>query len=134
MVWKQKRVWLFYYFYCERNYDGLKLKIPSFLLCKNIKINKNKAEWKMEYLTHSFREITHVLQFALEWRIKSKTPMSWSSRKKEESIFCNVYFVRRTFFNIWVLSQCIVYWINFPNIYTFSCEKLFLYALLLLAF
>ena len=45
--------------------------------------------------------------------------MSWSSWKKKGCIFFSVYFVRRNFFNICVLSQCIVYWINFQNIYTY---------------
>ena len=31
------------------------------------------------------------------FRIKSKTVMSWSSRKKKESSFCNFYFIRRNF-------------------------------------
>ena len=30
--------------------------------------------------------------------------MSWSSRKKKEGIFSTVYFVRRKFFNIYVLN------------------------------
>ena len=57
--------------------------------------------------------------------------MSWSSQKKKEYIFCNVCFVRR-FFNIWVLSQYIVYWINFQNIYTFT--YILLHTLLLHVF
>ena len=32
--------------------------------------------------------------------------MSWGSRKKKLDIFITVYFVRRIFFNICVLSQC----------------------------
>ena len=52
-----------YYFCFERNYDVLKSKSPYFLLSKNIKFNKNKTELKMENLTHSFREMNHVLPF-----------------------------------------------------------------------
>ena len=48
--------------------------------------------------THSFKEINHVLQLVSKLQIKSKTVMSWSSRKKKECIFCNVYFVRRNLF------------------------------------
>ena len=55
--------------------------------------------------------------------------MSWSSRKKKECIFCNAYFVRRNFFNICVLSQCLVYWINFQNMYTFTYQKTLLHTL-----
>ena len=42
--------------------------------------------------------------------------MSWSSRKKKECIYCNIYFVvlsEENSFNICVLSQSIVYWISF---------------------
>ena len=32
-----------------------------FFVKKNTKFNKNETELKMEYLTHSFREMNHVL-------------------------------------------------------------------------
>ena len=60
--------------------------------------------------------------------------MTWSSRKKKEGIFCAVYFVWRKFFNIFVLSQCMVYWIHFQNIHTFTYQKTLLHRLLLLVF
>ena len=46
--------------------------------------------------------------------------MSWSSRKKQEGNFSY-----RIFFNICVLSQCIVYRIHFQNIHTFTYQKTF---------
>ena len=49
--------------------------------------------------------------------------------KRKKSAFF-IYFVRREFFNIWVLSHCIVYWINFQNIYTFTYQKQLLHTLL----
>ena len=61
--------------------------------------------------------------------------MSWSSRKKKESILCTVYFVRREFFLIiCALSLCILYWIHFQNIHTFTYEKTLLHTLLLFVF
>ena len=64
----------------------------------------------MEIRTHSFREANLVIQLMQEWQIKSKIVMRWSSRKKKEGNFCTVYFfLRLTFFNIFVLSQCIEY-------------------------
>ena len=75
------------------NYDVLKLKSPCFLLKKNINFNKNETESKMEDLTHNFRETILVLQLIQESRINSKTVMNWSSRKKKEGTFCNVYCV-----------------------------------------
>ena len=62
----------------------------------------------MENPTHSFREMNFVLQLVKELQIKSKTVISWSSQKKKGDIFCTVYFVLSNFFDIFVLSQCIV--------------------------
>ena len=66
------------------------------LLNKNKHFNKNKTESKMENLTPNFREAKLVLQLIQESQIRSKTVISWSSRK--DGIFCTVYFVRKNFF------------------------------------
>ena len=63
------------------------------MLNKNINFNKNQIELKMENPTRSFAEMNLVLQLGWELRIKSKTAMSWGSRKKREYIFCNIYVV-----------------------------------------
>ena len=133
-VWEQNCVWLFYSFSFERNYDVWKSKYPCFLLDKNINVNKNETESKMENPTGSFRDKNLVLQLVWESRIKSETVMSWSSHEKKERIFRNVYFVRKKIFNIYVLSQYIFHWINFQNIYTFTYQKTVLHTLLLLGF
>ena len=52
----------------------------------------------MENPTKSVRETNLVLQHIEEASVKSKTVMSWSSRKKKEGFLCTVYFVRRKFF------------------------------------
>ena len=91
-------MWLFCYFNFERNYDVLKSQRPRILLNKNINFNKNERELKIENSTASFREMNLVLQFIWESHIKSKTVMSWSSRKNKEGIFCTDYFVWRKFF------------------------------------
>ena len=92
-------MWLFYYFNFERNYDVLKSKSSCILLNKNINFNKNETELKMENHTLSFRKTNVVFQLMYEPQIKSKTVMSWSSRKKKEGI----YFVEGNFFNICIL-------------------------------
>ena len=61
-VSKQIRVWLFYYFSFERNYDVLKSKSSCILLNKNINLNQNETESKMKNLIHSFRETSFLLQ------------------------------------------------------------------------
>ena len=91
-------VWLFYYFHFERNFDVLKWKRPCNFLNKNINLNKNKTESKMENPTQSFRETKLVPQLIQESQIKSKTVISWSSWNKKEGIFCIVYFIRRGVF------------------------------------
>ena len=100
----------------ERNYDVLKSKSPRILLSKNINFNKNETESKAENPTHSFRDMNLVFQLTWESQIKRKTVMSWSSRKKKRGIF----FPSERNFNICVLSQCIMYWIRFENIHTFT--------------
>ena len=103
------------------------------LLSKTINFNKNKTESKMGNPTHSFRETN--LQLTKESQIKSKTVMCWTLWKKKKSIFCIVNFVRRNFFfNICVVSQCIVSWIHFRNIHTFTNMKALLRTLVLLVF
>ena len=59
--------------------------------------------------------------------------MSWSSQKKKEGIFVCFIMTEGNFFNICVLSQCIVYCIHFQNIHTFTYQKTLLYSLQLLA-
>ena len=49
--------------------------------------------------------------------------MSWSSRKKKEGIFVPFILPKAIFFNICVLSECIVYWIDFQNMHTFTYQK-----------
>ena len=63
----------------------------------------------------------------LFWKLtKEKFYPSWGC------CFSNLYFVQRDFFNICVLSQCILYWINLQNRYTFTYQKTLLHTLLLL--
>ena len=50
-------MWLFYYFYLNRNYDVLKSNSPCFLMNKNIKLNKNETESKKENPTHTVFDI-----------------------------------------------------------------------------
>ena len=97
---------------------------------RNSNFNKNETESKMENPTQTFKETNLALQLIYEFRIinyklliKIKTVMSWSSRKKNECVFFNIYFFRRHFFNICVLSHCRMYWKNFLKICTFTNKK-----------
>ena len=97
-VWEQDCVRFFNYFVFGRNYHVLKSNSPCILLNKNINFDKNETESKMENLIRSFREMNLLLQLKQVSQIKSKAVTSWSARKKKESIFCTIYFVRRELF------------------------------------
>ena len=101
------------------------LKSSYILLNKNINFNKSGTESKIENPTNIVREMNLVIQVILEWQIKSKTVMSWNSRKKKEGIFLYLLFCPKEI-------QCIVYLIHFQNINTFTYQKTFLHTLLLL--
>ena len=63
--------------------------------------------------------------------------MMWSWLKKKEGIIFFVPFIlsKANFFNICVLSQCIVYWMqHFQNIHTFSYQKTLLHPLFVACF
>ena len=66
----------------------------------------------MENSTHSFREANLVLQLIKEPQIKSKTAMSWSSRKKQEGYFLYRLFCPKGIslrFVLYLNVQCIEY-------------------------
>ena len=64
-----------------------------------------KMESKMKNPMHSFRDLNHVLQLENDLQTKSKTVMSWSSRKRKECAFCNVYCIQRIFcYHLWFIS------------------------------
>ena len=56
------------------------------------------------------------------------------AKEKREHFFVTVILSEGNFFNSPVLFQCIAYWINFQNIYTFIYQKTLLETLLLLLF
>ena len=68
-----------------------------------------ETESKMENPIQSFRETNLVLHLISESPIKSKTKMSWSSRKKNEGIFVPSILSKENFLKIFVLSHCIVF-------------------------
>ena len=113
-------MWLFCYFYSERNYDVLKSKSPYFLLNKNKKFNKNEMKWKWKILNTVLERWNMCFSSYKNRKLKKKTVMSWSSRKKKK--FCVALTLSEgDCFNICLLFQCIVYWKSFRNIYTFTC-------------
>ena len=93
-----------------------------------------KRNWKWKILHTVLERRTVWFSPYKNRKLKVKFVMSWSSRKKKQGIFYTAYFVRRNFFNICVLSQCIMYWIHFQDIHTFTYQKILLHTLLWLLF
>ena len=85
----QKRVWLFYYFNLERNYDVLKSKSPCILLKTLIKTKQNR-----KWLTRHTVLERQTFPFNSYKNRKLEVKLSWVGAR----IFCTVYFVRRKFF------------------------------------
>ena len=50
------------------------------------------------------------------------------AKEKRGHFLYRLFCPKDFFFNICVLSQCIVHWIHFQNIYTFTCQKTLLYT------
>ena len=126
-VWEQNCVWLFYHFNFERNYDVLKSKSPYILLSKNINFNKDEAGSKMENPTHSFRETNlEACALAVYKNYKLKVKLWWAGgwKIKIRAFFVAFILSEGNVCNICVLSQCIVYWIRFQNIHTFTYHNI----------
>ena len=65
-----------------------------------------------------------------------KVKLWWVEARKriKKAFFVTFVWSEGNFFNIFFLSKCIVHWINFQNIYTFTYQETLLYTLLLLDF
>ena len=62
---------------------------------------------------------------------KLKVKLLWAgAREKERTYFLyRLFFSKEFFFKICVLSQCILYWIHFQNIHTFTYQKRLIHTL-----
>ena len=58
----------------------------------------------------------------------------WACERKKRAIFVPFILSKENFFRICVLSQCMVYWIHFQNIHTFTYQKTLVYTFFLLVF
>ena len=133
MVWEQNFAWLFYhfnfeknYFNFEKNYNVLNSKTPCILLNKNINFNKNETESKMKNPTHNFK--TRTLCFSSYKNHKLKVKLWWvgARTRKKRAFFVPFTLCEGIFFNICVLSQCVVYWIHWcSEIWSFVKDQLF---------
>ena len=97
-------------------------RVHAFCLKKNINFNKNETESKMESTTDSFKR---TLCFSSYKNCKLKVKLRWvRAHERIKSVFFVLFIsFEGNLFNICVLSQCILYWIHFPNIHTFTYQK-----------
>ena len=86
----------------------------------------------MENITHSFRDTN--LAFSSYKNHKLKVKLWWVRARKKKAFFVSFILSEGKFFTIYVLSQCVVYWINFQNIHSFTYQKILFHTLLLLVF
>ena len=104
------------------------------LLNKNINFIKTKRnrKWKIPHTVLERR----TLCFSSYKNSKLKVKLWWvgARERKKRAFFVPFILSEGNFFNICVLSQCIVYWIHFQNIHTFTYQKTSLHTLLLLDF
>ena len=102
---------IFYIFNFERNYDVLNSKSLYILLNKYITLIKTKRNWKWK-ITHTVLERRTLYSYKNR---KLKVKLWWVGarvRKMREFVVPFTLFEGH-FFNICVLSQCIVYWMHF---------------------
>ena len=121
-------MWLFYCFNFGRNYDVLKSKVSCILLNKNINFIKNGTESNMENSTRNFRKTNLGLHLIKNRKLKIKLQWVGARKRKKMAFSYRLFCAKEIFFNICVLSQCIVHWIHFQNIHTFAYEETLLLA------
>ena len=104
-------------------------KGPGFLLNKNINFNKNETESKIENPLPTVLD-RQTLCFS-SYKIHELKVKLWcvqARERKKSAFFVRFILSEGSFFKIYVLSQCMVYWINFQNIYTFTYQKTLLHT------
>ena len=77
----------------------------------NLKIPRTVLERRTLYFS-SYKN--HKLRVKLWWV---------GAHERKRAFFVPFILSKGNFFNICVLSQCIVYWIHFQNVHTFTCQK-----------
>ena len=88
---------------------------------------KQNLKWKILYTVFE----RQILCFSSYKNRKLKVKLWWvgARERKKRAFFVPFILSEGNFFNICVLSQCIVYWIHFQNIHTFIYQKTLLLTL-----
>ena len=128
------KVCVAFLFNFERNYDVSKSKSHAFCWTKMktlIKTKRNR-KWKIPHRLLERLILCFSSYKSREWTVK----LWWvAARERQKRAFFLTFILSEGhFFNICVLFQCIVYWLNFQNIHTFTYQKTILHTLFLLVF
>ena len=88
---------------------------------------KRNRKWKIRHIVFDGR----ILCFSWYKNRKLKVKVWWvgACERKKRAFFVPLILSEGNFLNICVLSQCIVNWIHFPNIYAFIYQKTLLHTL-----
>ena len=94
---------------------------------KSINFDKTRRNrnWKMP------RTVSEIWTLGSYKNPELKVKLRWvgARERKKIAFFVTLILSKRKFFNIYVLSQCIVYWISFQSIYSFTYQKTLLHTL-----
>ena len=91
---------------------------------------KRNWKWKVSHTVLERRNLCFSSYKNRQWKVK---PWWVGARgRKKRAFFVPFVLSEGNLFKIRVLSQCIMYWIHFQNIYTFTYQKTLLHTLLLL--
>ena len=93
---------------------------------------KWNRKWKMSYTVLERR--TLCCSSYKNRKLKVKPWRVGARERKKSAFFAPFILSEENFFKFCVLSQCIVSWIRFQNIHTFTYQKTLFYILLLLVF
>ena len=118
-VWEQSCASFFYYYNFERNYDVLKSKSPCFYWKKT----KQNRKWKIP--RRFFERWTLCVSSYKNRKLKVELWWAGAHKRKKSALFVTFFCSKKIFFNICVLLQCLMFWTNFQNIYTFEYQKSF---------
>ena len=91
---------------------------------------KRNWKWKVSHTVLERRNLCFSSHKNCQWKVK---PWWVGAReRKKRAFFVPFVLSEGNLFKIRVLSQCIMYWIHFQNIHTFTYQKTLLHTLLLL--
>ena len=108
----------------------MKSKISCVLWGKKINLIKTKRnrKWKIPQTVLESRNLCFS-----SYKSRKLTVTLWwvgVCERKKRAFFVPFILSEGNFFKICLLSQCIVYWIHFQNIHTFTYQKTLLHTLL----